>query len=112
MIPANTHLDHLRQNRRTFLNHSAVGLGTIALASLASDENKLLGSEAGRISTPPFQPKAKRVIYLFMSGAPSQLDMWDYKPKMNDWYDKDLPDSIRNNTGGQRIIWGGNPIRQ
>ena len=40
------------------------------------------------------------MIYLFMSGAPSQLDMWDYKPKMNDWFDKDLPDSVRN---GQRI---------
>ncbi len=45
-------------------------------------------------------PKAKRIIYLFMSGAPSQLDMWDYKPKMNDWFDKELPESVRN---GQRI---------
>ncbi|MCA9171583.1 MAG: DUF1501 domain-containing protein, partial [Planctomycetales bacterium] len=49
---------------------------------------------------PHFAPQAKRVIYLFMSGAPSQIDMWDYKPKMRDWFDKDLPDSVRN---GQRI---------
>ena len=45
-------------------------------------------------------PKAKRVIYLFMSGAPSQLDMWDYKPGLGEWFDKELPDSVRN---GQRI---------
>ncbi|NNJ28003.1 hypothetical protein LzC2_41140 [Planctomycetes bacterium LzC2] len=47
-----------------------------------------------------FAPKAKRVISLFMSGAPSQLDMWDYKPQLNDMFDADLPDSVRN---GQRI---------
>ena len=45
-------------------------------------------------------PKAKRVIYLHMVGGPSQMDLFDYKPVMNDWYDKDLPDSIRM---GQRL---------
>ena len=49
---------------------------------------------------PHFAPKAKRVIYLFMSGAPSQMDMFDYKPEMGKWFDKDLPDSIRM---GQRL---------
>ena len=47
-----------------------------------------------------FAPKAKRAIYLFMSGAPSQIDLYDPKPKMAEWYDKDLPDSIRQ---GQRL---------
>ncbi len=49
---------------------------------------------------PHFPPTAKRVIYLFMSGAPSQIDLWDYKPKMNEMFDKDLPESIRM---GQRL---------
>ena len=97
----------LIQTRRHFFGKSATGIGSVALASLLNE--KLLASPAqqndtprfgGLPSLPHFAPKAKRVIYLFMSGAPSQLDMWDYKPKMQDWYDKDLPETIRN---GQRI---------
>ena len=49
---------------------------------------------------PHFAPKAKSIIYLHMNGGPSQIDMWDYKPVLNDYFDKDLPDSIRK---GQRI---------
>jgi len=49
---------------------------------------------------PHFAPKAKRLIYLHMNGAPSQLDLWDHKPKLQEYFDKDLPDSVRN---GQRI---------
>ena len=49
---------------------------------------------------PHFAPKAKRLIYLHMNGAPSQLDLFDYKPQLQKYYDKELPDSIRN---GQRI---------
>ncbi|MEI9962016.1 MAG: DUF1501 domain-containing protein [Limisphaerales bacterium] len=44
---------------------------------------------------PQFPPKAKRVIYLHMVGGPSQMDLFDYKPKLVEWFDKDLPDSIR-----------------
>ena len=95
----------LLETRRHFFGRTAAGIGTAALASLlnpglsaAPQEKLATGAEVPGL--PHFAPKAKRVIYLFMSGAPSQLDMWDYKPKMNDWYDKDLPDSIRN---GQRI---------
>jgi hypothetical protein len=95
----------LFETRRHFFGRTAAGIGTAALASLLNPE--LSGAPKEKLATgaevpglPHFAPKAKRVIYLFMSGAPSQLDMWDYKPKMNDWYDKDLPDSIRN---GQRI---------
>ncbi len=54
----------------------------------------------GLAGFPNFAPKAKRVIYLTMNGGPSQLDLWDYKPKLMDRFDQDLPDSIRH---GQRI---------
>ena len=97
----------LIETRRHFFGRAAGGIGTAALASLLNENASATTSagdtkkQAGGIpGVPHFPAKAKRVIYLFMSGAPSQLDMWDYKPKMNDWYDKDLPDSIRN---GQRI---------
>ena len=95
----------LIETRRHFFSKTVKGLGTAALASLCN-ENLVAGTPSGINSStglsnlPHFAPKAKRVIYLFMSGAPSQLDMWDYKPKMAEWYDKDLPDSVRN---GQRI---------
>ncbi|MFN9979901.1 MAG: DUF1501 domain-containing protein, partial [bacterium] len=49
---------------------------------------------------PHFAPKAKRLIYLHMNGAPSQLDLWDHKPELARFFDKDLPESVRN---GQRI---------
>ena len=84
------------QTRRYFFGRTATGIGTAALGSLMNPS--LFGSTDQ--AAPHFAPKAKRVIYLFMSGAPSQIDMWDYKPKMVDWFDKDLPDSVRN---GQRI---------
>jgi len=98
----------LVETRRHFFGRSAAGIGTAALASLLNPElfaakgaphrsNEVI---SGMPNLPHFAAKAKRVIYLFMSGAPSQLDMWDYKPKMQEWYDKDLPDSVRN---GQRI---------
>jgi len=97
----------LIETRRHFFGRTAGGIGTAALASLLNENanattssSKAKGELGGIPGVPHFPAKAKRVIYLFMSGAPSQLDMWDYKPKMNDWYDKDLPDSIRN---GQRI---------
>lgn len=100
----------LNETRRHFFGRAAGGIGSVALASLlnprlldanskpmATENTKATGGLPG---LPHYAPKAKRVIYLFMSGAPSQLDMWDYKPKMQDWFDKDLPDSVRN---GQRI---------
>ena len=96
--------------RRHFFSRSATGIGTAALASLTNPDLFAAPAPAaaapirngigGLADLPHFAPKAKRVIYLFMSGAPSQLDMWDYKPQLDDWFDKDLPDSVRN---GQRI---------
>ena len=99
----------LVETRRHFFGRAATGIGTAALASLLNPELMAAPKASpyaapdrigGMPHLPHFAPKAKRVIYLFMSGAPSQIDMWDYKPKMNDWFDKDLPDSVRN---GQRI---------
>jgi uncharacterized protein (DUF1501 family) len=89
----------LIETRRHFFGRAATGLGAAALTSLMNP-SAFAAPTTGALEAPHFAPKAKRVIYLFMSGAPSQLDMWDYKPKMQEWYDKDLPDSIRN---GQRI---------
>ena len=98
----------LIETRRHFFGRAAGGIGAAALGSLLNPElfaapsNSSAAADVrpGIPGLPHFAPKAKRVIYLFMSGAPSQLDMWDYKPKMQDWFDKDLPDSVRN---GQRI---------
>ncbi|MEE3181250.1 MAG: DUF1501 domain-containing protein, partial [Planctomycetota bacterium] len=93
----------LVETRRHFFGRAAGGIGTAALASLVNPDlfAKGAGSSAGPLGgIPHFAPKAKRVIYLFMSGAPSQLDMWDYKPKMKEYYNKELPSSIRR---GQRI---------
>ena len=80
----------LAETRRQFFGRGARGLGALALASAAN----------GAAALPHFAPKAKRCIYLHMVGAPPQQDLLDYKPKMNDWYDKDLPASIRQ---GQRL---------
>jgi len=95
----------LVETRRHFFGRAATGVGTAALASLVNPElfaapTPQRNGIGGLPGVPHYAPKAKRVIYLFMSGAPSQLDMWDYKPQLNEWFDKDLPDSVRN---GQRI---------
>ena len=95
-----------RLTRRSFFSQGSVGLGAAALASIdrshASAAPAIASSTrvGGLPQLPHHQPKAKRAIYLFMSGAPSQMDMWDHKPAMADWYDKDLPESIRQ---GQRL---------
>ncbi|MCA9089378.1 MAG: DUF1501 domain-containing protein [Planctomycetaceae bacterium] len=87
------------QTRRQFFAGGRSIVGSAALASLLGPASSLFGSEAGP-SGPHFAPQAKRVIYLHMVGGPAQMDLFDYKPGMQDWYDKDLPESIRN---GQRL---------
>ncbi|RZM11999.1 MAG: RagB/SusD family nutrient uptake outer membrane protein, partial [Pedobacter sp.] len=95
--------NRLNINRRHFLSKSAVGLGSMALGSLLmpglfrGDEESLAQLPLG---LPHFAPKAKRVIYLFQNGAPSQLETFDYKPLLNKMAGEDLPESIR---GGQRL---------
>lgn len=95
--------------RRHFFGQGALGLGTAALASLMGTEAYAAekkstfaepGREGGLPALPHFAPKAKRAIYLFMAGAPSQIDFFDYKPKLNEMFDKDLSESVRN---GQRL---------
>lgn len=95
-------------DRRSFLGKSSLGFGALALGSLLGSEG-LFGSNSP-ISTanlpnslpdlPHFQPKAKRIIYLFQSGGPSQFETFDYKPKLYDLQGEDLPDSVRK---GQRL---------
>lgn len=96
-------LEHsLKLNRRRFLSQLSLGIGSVALGSLMipdlfgnkSDEEVLMAG------LPHFAPKAKRIIYLFQNGAPSQLDLFDYKPKLIEMFGQDLPESVRM---GQRL---------
>src|SRR5262245_53688674 len=87
--------------RRDFLSHSSATLSMAALASLLGDESRANESPAaGLAGLPHFAPRAKRVIYLFQSGAPSQLDLFDYKPKLAEFHASELPESVRM---GQRL---------
>ncbi len=86
------------ETRRQFFGTSAKGLGSAALLSLLGRSAHGSDLELPHYALP--NPKAKRAIYLFMSGGPSQIDMWDYKPAMTRMFDQDLPDSVRM---GQRL---------
>ncbi len=97
-----------RLQRRAFLQANSTGLGAFGLASLvnpaafgrevaAAEENLAVPGALQRLH---FPPRAKRIIYLFMSGAPSQLDLFDPKPTLIEMTGKDLPESVRQ---GQRI---------
>jgi hypothetical protein len=83
--------------RRHFFERTSAGLGLAALGSLFDQDLKAEGMMPG---LPHFPPTAKRVIYLFQSGAPSQMELFDYKPKLADLRATELPDSIRQ---GQRL---------
>ncbi len=93
-------------NRRAFLSKTSIGLGTAALSSLLGvgcfkkDSSGALSIDPENIKIPHFAPKAKRIIYLFQSGGPSQLDLFDYKPLLDKMRGQDLPESIRK---GQRL---------
>ncbi len=96
---------HRLLGRRAFLERSTTGLGALALASLLAPDAFGAGVAGGPAVTGAlkqlhFAPKAKRVIYLFQSGAPSHLDLFDPKPKLIEMTGKDLPESVRQ---GQRI---------
>ena len=104
----NLHKIHNQINRRDFLTTTSLGLGTMALSSLFGNTSVLGNTAApnfmngigGLPDLPHFQPKAKRIVYLFMSGGPSQMDLYDYKPTLKKWHGQDLPDSVRQ---GQRL---------
>jgi len=106
-----------QMDRRNFLTKTSMGLGAIALGSLlnadkafasvkngaldkSSPEALLKSYNKNRLGLPHHLPKAKRIVYLFQSGGPSQLEMWDYKPKLKNMFGQDLPDSVRQ---GQRL---------
>lgn len=99
---------HLRNlDRRKFLFKSTLALGSLALSGMLwgkTDQQKVVtpmaNPDAGVLPAPHFAPKAKRVIYLFQSGAPSQLDLFDYKPLLQKMQGQELPDSVRK---GQRL---------
>src|SRR5262245_29000656 len=98
----------LQETRRFFFGRCAAGLGAAALASVMNP--RIFAADAALNSTVPdsfgilpalhHPPTAKRIIWLFMADAPSQLDLFDYKPLLKDHFDKDLPESVRM---GQRI---------
>ncbi|MEL6108076.1 MAG: DUF1501 domain-containing protein [Planctomycetota bacterium] len=86
--------------RRTLFSGTTLGLGAAALASLDSLGCAEETSASGLSGLPHHEPKAKRAIYLFMAGAPSQMDLWDPKPALSKRYDQELPESVRE---GQRL---------
>jgi hypothetical protein len=95
----------LLETRRHFFGRSSTGIGTAALASLMNDDLHADGARSegaipGIEGFPNFAPKAKRVIYLLQSGAPSQVDLFDHKPSLDKLHMSELPDSIRS---GQRL---------
>src|SRR5262245_38000716 len=94
--------DCSRFSRRQFLRDTGFGLGAAALASLLAEDAVAQDAtaHAGLAGLPHFAPRAKRVIYLFQSGAPSQMDLFDYKPGLRDLRGTELPASIRM---GQRL---------
>ena len=98
---------HQRQTRRLFFKNTGLAAGRIALATMlgpgvlrAAANVRQQRAHPTLAGLPHFAPKARRLIYLFMNGAPSQLDLWDYKPRLSSYFNTDLPDSIRM---GQRL---------
>jgi hypothetical protein len=100
-------MNHLNSSadltRRTFLGRSAGGIGSVALASLLNDK-----LHAGQGSLPNFHhaPKAKRVIFLFMAGGPSHIDLFDPKPKLNELDGKEIPKELLKNHQQFALIRG------
>lgn len=94
-------------SRRNFLTQTSMGLGSLALGSLLGPSQIFAKTgqapptlERLKDEFPNFLPKAKRVVYLFQSGGPSQLDLYDYKPQLQNLHGEELPDSVRK---GQRL---------
>src|SRR6266516_4601427 len=82
----------LLQSRRNFLATSASGIGLLAVASLLRDEGRLVAAEADVLN--PLSPKATNCICIYLEGAPSQLDLFDPKPKLNELHGQKLPESF------------------
>lgn len=89
-----------RADRRRFLQQFGMGLGSLALAEMLAQNSAQAGADHGVLGAPHFAPKARRIIFLFMSGGPSHLDLFDYKPLLNKRHGEQLPESVR---GNQRL---------
>jgi hypothetical protein len=100
----NCHHVNFQMNRRDFFGRFALGMGGMALFGLLNRDlfaaQPAVNPFKGILDQPHFAPKAKRVIYLFMSGGPSQHDLFDYKPLLNQRNGEDLPENVRM---GQRL---------
>ena len=82
--------------RRYFFKAGSHAVGWAALASLLNGDRARASRQDNHAAQGPHFPgKAKNVIYLHMVGGPPQMDLYDYKPQMQKWFDKDLPDSVR-----------------
>ncbi|MBX2822128.1 MAG: DUF1501 domain-containing protein [Rhodothermaceae bacterium] len=93
--------DAMRMNRRHFFGRMSLGIGGLALGNILQLDDGIDDPvRTGILKQLHHAPKAKRIIYLFQSGGPSQLDLFDYKPLLNERNGEDLPDSIRQ---GQRL---------
>ncbi|MBO0719615.1 MAG: DUF1501 domain-containing protein [Blastocatellia bacterium] len=85
--------DKLKQlTRRHFFRQTGFGIGALALSSLF--EGELFAGDANKPHGPHFPPKAKNIIYLFMAGAPSQLDLFDHKPKLKQYSGQPIPEEF------------------
>src|ERR1700730_11112229 len=99
-----SHDQMLRMTRRSFFGLNSTGVGVAALTGLLCRDMRAATAsptaQGGLPGLPHFPPTAKRVIYLFQSGGPSQMELFDYKPRLKEFQGTDLPESIR---GGQRL---------
>jgi hypothetical protein len=90
-----------QDSRRDFLKKTAMGMGSLALSNLMNPLSSIAGGKSivdgnnGILGATHFPAKAKRVIYLFQSGGPSQLESFDYKPSLDKWHGVEIPDSVR-----------------
>jgi len=99
----------LYQNtRRDFLKKAGLGLGSVALGNLLNPAEGMARqlNPTDVPGLPHFAPKAKRIIYLFQSGGPSQLETFDYKPSLDKWHGKEIPDSIRGTQRNSGMVTG------
>jgi hypothetical protein len=88
--------------RRQFFGDCGLRLGGLSLGLLAAGQGRAAGGSVhpGIAGLPHHKPKAKALIYIHLNGGPSQIDLWDHKPKLSEYFDKELPKSIQ---GGQRL---------
>ncbi|WP_353718372.1 DUF1501 domain-containing protein [Dyadobacter sp. 676] len=100
-------------NRRDFLTKAGLGLGSIALSSIIQtspggrrEEANADAAIAPFVRGPHFSPRAKRIIYLFQSGGPSQLETFDYKPALVKWHGQEIPESIKGTQRNSGMVAG------